>query len=305
MTDLLLNYRPEREAEALRGIRMEEVHPMDLTNTNLEVYIANIDELANEQYALARKNGIGASEASVILGVNPYKTADELLGDKLRTELTAEEKAVGEKTAVKKGRDLEPVIMTKFATFFKQHTFKPSDMYVFKQYPFLKVNFDGVTGTPEQYIPCEIKVVTKTGERHYSPTKAMFVEGVGFLPLPADVAATNNSIMTKAAHYGIPPYYYVQLQMQIMALNASFGYLSVLLDHSWTFLTYFVHRDDAVCNAIIIEGYKFWERVQAAQAKGLTDFNSEQFTDKIVEYMKKHHVPFEVARNALLNGAII
>lgn len=242
-----------------------DVH-LDLTNTPLTVDVINIDALPNEQYAMLRKNGLGTSDSSIVLGVNPYTSLRELIAEKARTYLTEEEKAVGDELAVKKGRDLEPLIIQKFEEFFGQKNWKPSDMYVMKDFPYLKLNFDGVTGTPEQYIPCEIKVITKKGERHYQFHKAMFIEGLGFRPIQPDHTKGNNSIETKAGLYGIPPYYYTQLQQQIMGLNAPFGYLSVLKESTWQFFSFFVHRDDKVITDLMLKGAKVWEQVEAARA---------------------------------------
>ena len=125
----------------------------------------------------------------------------------------------------------------------------------------MKINFDGVTGTPEQYIPAEIKVVTYRGEKHYDRTKAFFNEKYGFGMLPEDVSQNNWSVETKAAHYGIPPYYYTQLQQQILGLNAPFGYLSVLFDKTWDLYSFYVWRDEKVLNALIVEGYKVWQQI--------------------------------------------
>lgn len=234
---------------------------LDLTNTIMEVDVWNIDVMPNEEYAMLRKDGLGASDSSIVLGVNPYKTIQELIEEKSRDYLTEEEKAVGDESAVKKGLDLEPLIIKKFEKFFGQKNYKPSEMYYIKGFPFIKINFDGVTGTPEQYIPCEIKVCTKKGERHYNIAKAMFIEGIGFRPIQPNHAKTNNSIQTKATLYGIPPYYYTQLQQQIMGLDAPFGYLTVLFETSWKVYTFFVHRDDAVINDIYINDTKVWQRI--------------------------------------------
>jgi predicted phage-related endonuclease len=249
--------------QAAKFLEVSQGTKLDLTNTSLIVDVPNINLLSNEEYALVRKNGLGASDSSAVLGVSPFTSRAELIAEKARKTLTEEEKAVGELVNVRKGRELEPLIIQKFQKFFRQETYKPVDMYAIKDYPYLKINFDGVTGTPEQYIPAEIKVCTTYGEKHYRPELAFFSETEGFKPLREDVSKKNWSIETKAAHYGIPPYYYTQLQQQILGLNAPFGYLSVLMEKNWRFFAFQIWRDEAVINALIIEGYKVWEKVKA------------------------------------------
>lgn len=236
---------------------------LDMSYAGWSVDTPNIDELPNDEFAIARRRGFGGSDSSVLLGVNPYSTIEELIDQKSRDTLTEEEKAVGEKVAVRKGRDLEPLIISKFQKYFGLHTVKPKDMYRCDKFPHLTMNFDGITGEPDGYIPVEIKVVTARGERHYNPSNAIFIEGQGLRPLPADVTGKNISIQAKAAHYGIPPYYYTQLQQEIAASGAAYGYLNTLYDRDWLMRTYFVHRDQTTINAIITEGYKAWQRVVA------------------------------------------
>lgn len=236
---------------------------LDMSYAGWKVTVPNIDELPNEQYAILRRGGFGGSDSSVLLGVNPYTTVAELVEEKARDYLTEEEKAVGNETAVRKGRDLEPLIISKFERYFGLKTVKPKDMYRCVEHPYLTMNFDGITGSPDAYLPVEIKVVTARGERHYNPRKAIFIEGGIIKDLPEDVSQRNISIQNKAAHYGIPPYYYTQLQQEIMASGASYGYLNTLYDASWLMHTYFVWRDDSVIRDIIVQGYKNWQKVVA------------------------------------------
>jgi hypothetical protein len=270
--ELSADYNEQHNKEAKNAIAGQTVTGLDLTNTMLKVAVPNIDQYSNEEYALLRRHGFGASDSSIILGVNPYKTRDELIQEKISKTLSEEEKAVGEKVAVRKGRDLEALIIRKFEKYFGQECIKPKDMYMHKDYPFITINFDGVTGTPKQYIPAEIKVVTMYGEKHYDFSKAMYYEQIDrFLPLPEDVSDRNWSIENKAAHYGIPPYYYTQLQQQMLGLNAPFGYLSVLADRDWYMRTFFVYRDNKIINQLIVEAYKLW---QIIESKGGTTFEN-------------------------------
>lgn len=235
---------------------------IDLSYAGLRVAVKDISSLiGTEEFTIARRKGLGTSDSSVVLGVNPYKTRKELIKEKASDTLSEEEKAIGQKASVRMGNDLEPVIIAKFSKFFNLPCWKPTDMYEHTQYPYIKYNFDGITGVEGAYVPAEIKVVTARGEKHYNPEKAIFNEQVGFKQPPADVTRDNISIVSKAFHYGIPPYYYTQLQQEIMGCGSDFGYLSVLFARNWEYYTFFVHRDEAVINAIITEGYKVWEQV--------------------------------------------
>lgn len=240
---------------------------LDLTNTPLAVYHTDMELLSKEEFALIRRNGFGGSDSSILLGVNPYTSLQELVLQKASTTLSEEELETGNQVAVLKGNDLEPLIIDKFEQIMQMKTVKPTDMYVFKDWEFLKMNFDGVTGTAAQYIPVEIKVVTKKGEKHYDPFKAFYVEREGFSSLPDNYTLANNSIETKATQYGIPAYYYTQLQDEMMALNAPFGYLCTLWEATWTVHIYLIHKDETTWNAIKVQGFKAWEMVTALKEK--------------------------------------
>jgi hypothetical protein len=147
-------------------------------------------------------------------------------------------------------------------------------MYRFKDYPYLTMNFDGVTDLHgKQYIPVEIKVCTFRGEKHYNKFKALYdegrPEGSEVIPEPEDISENNISIEERAAHYGIPPYYFTQLQQEMMALDAPFGFIAVLFESDWNVRIFKVWKDPKTQNAIIIEGYKTWQKVeQVLKRKG-------------------------------------
>ena len=242
---------------------------LDLSELDIEVDIANIDQYPNEQYALLRKNGLGTSDSSIVLGVNPYTSKNDLIAEKCRNYLTEEELEVGTKSAVRKGRELEPLIIHKHSQVMGRRIIKPTDMYRHKDYPFIKFNFDGVIdklynkdGT-YQYIPDEIKVVTIYGMKHYQPKKATFSEFAGWELLPPHYENENVSIEQKAAMYGIPPYYYTQLQQQIFGLNAPYGFLTVMFEKDWRIHSWFIWRDQKVINQLIMEDAKTWNIIES------------------------------------------
>lgn len=257
--------------EALPPETEERVH-LDLTNTQLQLYYESVDLLKGPEFTLIRRDGFGGSDASYLCDVNPYDSLSNIIDQKARRTLTAEERATGEQLAVIKGNDLEPLIIKKFEQIMNMKCWKPTDMYQFKDFPYLKMNFDGVTGKPEQYYPVEIKVVTKRGERHYNAAAAYYTSKRGFSLAPPNHSITNNSIETKAALYGIPPYYYTQVQDEMMALNAPYGYLCTLWESTWTVHIYFIWRDPETQRAIIINGSKAWDRVMdLRRQRGLPD----------------------------------
>jgi hypothetical protein len=267
---------------------------LDISRLPLDIYQRDVEKLPNDQFALIRRNGFGGSDTGSLLGVNPFTWLGDLIKQKASPTLTEEELEVGNQTAVLKGKDLEPLIIDKFEQILQMKTVKPTDMYVFKEWPFLKMNFDGVTGSPEQYIPVEVKVVTKKGEKHYDPFKAIYIEREGFKQLPQDISESNNSIETKAALYGIPAYYYTQLQDEMMALNAPFGYLCAFYESTWTLHIYLIYRDIHVWSAIKIEGFKAWEQVEMLKAKIIkpddTKPMDQHFGQHSVEKMLKNEV---------------
>lgn len=253
------------EAEVNRTIKNEEIKPLDLNRTPLEVAVENIDSVSKQEFTQLRRQGFGGSDSSMLLGVNPFQDINDLIASKVRTELSEEEKAIGELAAVRKGNDLEPLIINKATEILKTQVFKPKDMYRFKEFPFLTMNFDGVTDIEgKQYVPVEIKVCTYRGEKHYNKFKAIYDESSDTAQLEqANCTTENISIEEKAANYGIPPYYYTQLQQEMMALNAPYGFLAVLFESDWYVRIFKIHKDEATQNALVIKGYQTWQKVQA------------------------------------------
>lgn len=251
----------------------ENAGVLDLSELPIEIDIANIDQYPNNEYALLRKNGLGTSDSSVILGVNPYTSRSDLIAEKCRDYLTEEELAVGDKSAVRKGRELEPLIIHKHSQVMERRIIKPVDMYRHKDYPFIKFNFDGVIdklynedGT-YLYIPDEIKVVTIYGQKHYQPKKATFSEFTGWDVLPPHYEEDTNSIENIAAMYGIPPYYYTQVQQQIFGLNAPYGFLTVMFEKDWQIHSWLIWRDQRTINRLIMEDAKAWNEIEAKRPK--------------------------------------
>lgn len=247
---------------------------LDLEGLPIEIDIANIDNYPNQEYALLRKNGLGTSDSSIVLGVNPYTSLSELIREKCRDYLTDDELAVGDKSAVRKGRELEPLIIHKHSQVMGRKVIKPIHMYKHKDFPYIKFNFDGVLDKvymedgSYQYIPDEIKVVTMYGMKHYQKHKATFSESIGWRDIPPKYCDLNVGIEEKAAIYGIPPYYYTQLQQQIFGLDAPYGFLTVLFEKDWEIHSWFVWRDQKLINELILQDTKTWNTIENRRPGG-------------------------------------
>jgi hypothetical protein len=209
---------------------------------------ANLED--KEAFALSRKDTFGGSDTSILLGVNLYTTIEQLREQKHNKFLTDEEKAVGEKPIVRKGADLEPFILSKAEEEIGYPIYKPENTYIFKEFEYMSLNYDGVfineQGKP---IPVEAKLVSKFGEKYYKKDISIKEMQDIIVEKKSDDIATHIKLLSNK--YGIPPYYYTQVQREIEGLNANYGYLIAWFDESWTGKLYYIKRDDYVIVADI------------------------------------------------------
>lgn len=215
----------------------------------LVVKVEHIDQVSEEEYAMLRKESFGGSDSSILCGVNLYKTLNQLIKEKNCKYITDEEKEVGNKAIVRKGKDLEPIILDKAAQELGIEINKPTAMFEFKEEPVLTLNYDGVAEENQVLIPIEAKLVSKYGEKYYNKDKTLEENKEVDMKIEGDSLEAH--IKRKALRIGIPAYYYTQVQQEIMGLNAPYGYLAVLFDDSWTFKLYLVKADNYVQNKII------------------------------------------------------
>lgn len=228
----------------------------------------NVTSLTNEQFALIRRQGLGASDASVYLGLMAKfnKSETTLIKEKRKTEVTKEELAIGAKENVRKGRDLEPLNLTKFGELTNTDVSKPMNMYRCKDFPYLTINFDGVIKENGHFIPVEAKYVSIYGEKYYNRNVAYFREFGDCNPYKGGEQIFSTDMVArcgaKAALHGIPDYYYAQVQQQMLGLDSPYGYLSALHDKGWELCVYRIPRDEEVISALKVEGYRIFNKIQ-------------------------------------------
>lgn len=245
----------------------EELVKSILDKGVLQVDIDDMARLSTEDqaaFAMARRSGLGASDSSIYLGVNLYKNVEQLITEKRSIGLTPEEIEVSNKEAVRKGRDLEPIILDKFAKKFNIEVCKPSPMFRLKDFPQLTINYDGIIHMYTEVIPVEAKFVSTYGDKYWDKTKSIDSLAVvrDYTVYARDIV---EHIKEAAKLYGIPPYYYTQIQQQMLGTNAQWGYFAVLFDKGWDFKAFSVSRDQLVQNALIEESAKVWRRIKGEQ----------------------------------------
>lgn len=237
----------------------------DLLKYGLEIVCADAYEKAmfdKDAFIHLRRQGLGASDSAIYLGVNPYTTREDLIAQKCSKEVTAEERAVGEKEVVRKGADLEHLILEKFETWSGLDTYKPNSMYRLTEHPQLTVNFDGIVAFETAHIPVEIKYVSPYATKYWNKTKCLkeVYEGRPYIAAGTSVQEHINLL---AELYGIPSYYFTQLQQQLLALNAPFGYIAAMFDKGWELGVYKVFADKYTQQMLIQESEYIWELVEA------------------------------------------
>lgn len=249
----------------------------DLEILGLNIVCDNAYSLAkhdNEAFIMLRRNSIGASDSSIILGVNPFSDTAKLIEQKCSTGITDEERAVSEKENVRKGADLEPLILEKFEEWSGMPTYKPDSMYQLIKFPQLTVNFDGIICLESIYIPVEAKFVSPYANKYWDRTRSINAPHEGF-PVRCAGRDIQTHIIESAESYGIPPYYYTQIQQQLLALNAPFGYLAAIFDKGWDFRVFKIFADLPTQTALVDQSQMVWEvitnKIAANALRGATD----------------------------------
>lgn len=224
--------------------------------SELEIVVPNASKLADEnpeEFALIRRQGLGASDSSIILGVNNWTTVEQLITQKNTPTITQEEIEIGNKPNVRMGRDLEEIILKKFQKWSGLITDKPEAMYRLVDYPMLTVNYDGVTKEDSTgiWVPVECKTVSMFADKYWDKTKAITNLSQGGRMTYGSATSVQDHILIQADWYGIPPYYYTQVQQQLMGSKADYAYLAALFVKDWELRVYKIYEDTFVQGAIV------------------------------------------------------
>lgn len=254
-----------------------------LKQKDLEITCKNIADVTKEEFAKLRCDGFGASDSALLLDVSPFGTRSGLVQDKADMIFHEE---ISKKPSVRMGSDIEPIILHKAEKLLKQLVYsdkalvyKPIHMYGNKT-NHLNINFDGVLFLNEEqpYTIVEAKAVTRWGLKYYNTDKAFIktvdgeVDTVNNEPFK-DLGKPEVGVITPfnikemctklADYYGIPVYYFTQVQQQLMGMDAEYGYLATLLTDVWEVYIYKIYKNEDVINVLKQESTKNWAMVEA------------------------------------------
>lgn len=241
-----------------------------LEKTGLKIKVENAYLLDSKAFQEVRYEGFGASETGALLGVNKWKTSAEVIDEKVSKY---SDESIGLQASVRKGKDLEDFVIQKVSKIINLDVSKSMHMYEIPGTR-LTVSFDGVTLENGNLIPVEIKTTSFFGSKGYKPDKSQFRE-LEKLTIPhvdyaefLDPRLNHEVYINKLADLiGIPSYYLVQVQHQIFAIGADYGYLAVLLEDSWEVAVFKISRNKIIIDALVSVSEMFWELIEAKRNK--------------------------------------
>lgn len=213
----------------------------------LSTDITRIQFDSMEEWLVNRK-GIGGSDASAILGLNPYKTNQELWMEK-KGQMSPVD--ISGKSYVKYGNDAEPLLRALFALDYPEYKveYYDNNMIINKKYPWAHASLDG-------------ELVDLDGRR-------------GIL----EIKTTNisQSMQWQKWDNQMPDNYYIQILHYLLVTEYDFVVLKAQLKRvtdgevRLTTKHYHIEREEVLDDIEMLknEEEKFWHSLQSGQEPGL------------------------------------
>jgi len=187
--------------------------------------LVSTETMTKEEWLKWRNKGIGGSDASVICGVNKYKSAVELWMEKTGQ---LEPKEAGE--AAYWGTVLEPIIREEFTKRTGLEVGIEKSILQHPYHPFMLANLDGMVIDPEK--KCGYVFEAKTAN-----------------PFAADNWDLD-----------VPEGYQLQVQHYMAVTGCTGAYIAVLIGGN-QFKYYFIERDEEIISLLIKLEKQFWDCV--------------------------------------------
>lgn len=187
--------------------------------------------MSREEWLKDRLNGIGGSEASVVMGINPWKSKLELYTEKV----TGNVKEIDTQDT-KWGKILEPVIIKEYVSITGKQVIM-NETYVNMKSPC----HEFMTANPDGIIIDESRIEEMRKGILECKTKGAFINwGDEIVPL----------------------YYIIQMQHYLYVTGFYWGAFAIFDFGKKDLIIHNVIRDDKLIETLIEEERKFWELVQ-------------------------------------------
>ena len=221
----------------------------------MAVVLASTENMSYEDWLEHRKLGIGGSDASVVCGINKYKSPVELWLDKTG-QLPPQE--AGE--AAYWGTQLESIVRDEFTKRTGIKVTKPTVILQSEEHPFMLANLDGICEVPD----------------------------VGTCIFEAKTASAY-----KAGEWEdtIPDEYQLQIQHYMAVTGYAGAYIAVLIGGN-TFRWKFVERDEELISMLIELESNFWHHVEELTVPPLdgSTASAKFLADRFHDSIPKSHI---------------
>lgn len=208
-----------------------------------------IYDFQNEQEWLAgRMNGIGGSDASAVVGMNPYKTNIALFEEKTGRRVSED---ISDKPCVIYGKRAEAPIRELFQLDYPQYDVAHHEFRILQsmEYPFMQASLDGELTDQEG----------RSGVLEIKTTNIL------------------QSMQREKWNEKIPQNYYIQVLHYLLVTGYQFVVLRAHLTSSWSKEVrtqakhYFIEREDVEedLDYLLKEEIKFWGYVESGRKPNL------------------------------------
>ena len=190
------------------------------------IILVETEGLSKEQWLRYRKQGIGGSDVSCLLGINQWKSEIELWLDKTNQTNAP----VEENEAIQWGTIMEPIIRNHFAEVTGKAVVELKAMLQHPEHPFMLADVDGVTVDDSGNLAIlEIKTASEFKRSDWEE--------------------------------GVPAYYQTQVQHYLCVTGIQKAYVAVLIGGN-SFRIFEVDADAEIQDMLIAVEKNFWNKVQ-------------------------------------------
>ena len=257
---------PLRAPEIALRSKSEAVEINTMNDSNeisglIEIYRSNrgisTRELTESEWLKLRRLGIGASEAYAAAGLSDYRTAYEVVEDKLGLSSESVADSYRRRQKMEAGHAMEPVTASRFSEATGLKTQQYHRMVMHPEHDYMYANIDrriiGISDEQRDWL-----------EHVFNQP----VEGVGLAELknvefgrewgkPDDPMLTGG-LCTSGE---VPEAYYIQVQHQLACLGYKWGFLVVTIA-GWETRWYPILRDDETIEDLIAIHADLWRHVE-------------------------------------------